>query len=215
MKGSARTISIGLVGCSLFLYILTFRSYAPALWTHFSDRSQCGEPASNRTSTWSECGAFKDQIQSHVVLIKKNISKVYFSYTSLQASYVWASLLNEAHFINSTFTQNYISTSEFRRALFRGVTFQDSEVYESQFQNAIFDGVQFDATRFKNSDFSGAIFHGSRFLNCDLRNTRFQGADISDVVFLLTDLSNATFNEQTRLPFSKEVALARGMVYVE
>lgn len=89
-----------------------------------------------------------------------------------------------------------------------------------QFADAIglrADGVHFYEAFFNyaslnQADFRGARLIGARFINADLRLANFKGADLSGARLDGARLENALFDSSTRLPFSRQEALRRGMV---
>lgn len=112
------------------------------------------------------------------------------------------------------------------------VKFQDTVYSGALLEHGLIAGVMLDSSRLRgakfngsdlfnlvvlDSDLSGADFRGSRVAGLtawgsDFRGADFRGADISGARFFLSRLAGARFDEKTKLPFSRDEALRRGMV---
>ena len=106
---------------------------------------------------------------------------------------------------------------------YRGVTLTYLRADGGNFRGAHFDGGQLlYLTHMARADFTGASLRGVGGDSLDLRGANFSGADLSGAHFTSCRenhggvcLAGARFDARTILPFSREEALARGMVAVD
>jgi hypothetical protein len=95
-----------------------------------------------------------------------------------------------------------ITYRRLERANLRGADLSGNGCYLTEFTNSDLTGVKF--TGFRGGD---CHFERSNLTKADLR-----GANLSQSKFEDSVLTGALFDQGTRLPFSPEEALARGMV---
>ena len=101
-----------------------------------------------------------------------------------------------------------------------GAHFTFANLAAASLDAAIFAGAHLDSAQLLKvsavgTDFRSASLAFASFANADLRKARFEDAWIKDTNFDGAQLEGATFDARTRLPFSEEVALSRGMVKTE
>lgn len=116
---------------------------------------------------------------------------------------------------------NFASPSTFPEPGIVGM-FSFSDLSYSDFSNALVSGSFHQVTaisaNFRNSDlanvyFTGADLRHADFTMANLYGAEFQDANLEGALLDHADLSNARFNHATVLPFTIDVALARGMIY--
>jgi uncharacterized protein YjbI with pentapeptide repeats len=106
---------------------------------------------------------------------------------------------------------------------YRGVTLTYLRASDGNFRGANLDGAKLlYLTLMPGADFTGASLRGVVGDSLDLRGANFSGADLSGAHFTPCRgvprgvcLEGARFDARTILPFSREEALARGMVAVD
>lgn len=114
----------------------------------------------------------------------------------------------------------------------RGIVILDIDMISSDLRQTDFNGAvisaALDDTELEGARFIGADLRYSTFDNADFRGNDFLGADLRAVKFFTqashqakvyrglrsSQLAGAYFDEYTRFPFSREEALAAGMIYV-
>lgn len=105
--------------------------------------------------------------------------------------------------------------ADFRGAERINITYRTFE--NANLRGADFSGNGCYATTFRRSDLTGAKLvgiagNGCRFEEVDLTRADLRDATMSGAEFRRATLTHALFNARTRLPFSREEALARGMI---
>jgi uncharacterized protein YjbI with pentapeptide repeats len=127
--------------------------------------------------------------------------------------------MNRASFQNLSNGLNEVS---FQEARLRGANFYDLGIYETNFYLADLRGANFQnasltygrtETTLQGADLRGANFYDAFFYKVNLRYAKLEGADLRARALYQTALTGATFDDATKLPFSKQEALARGMIY--
>ena len=73
-------------------------------------------------------------------------------------------------------------------------------------------GIRAEKAAFINCDLRGANFWGSNLLEADFAGSDLRGANFSSAVLIFATFQGAKFDKKTRFPFSREEALARGMI---
>jgi uncharacterized protein YjbI with pentapeptide repeats len=105
--------------------------------------------------------------------------------------------------------------ADFRAAERINITYRDFE--NANLRGADFSGNGCYATTFRRSDLTGAKLvgiagNGCRFEEVDLTRADLRGARLARAQMEKVTLTHALFDQRTELPFSREQALARGMV---
>ena len=108
-----------------------------------------------------------------------------------------------------------ITNGLFNNAHLTGFTLIHSLLKKCQFIKANLSGSKCRQSNFIGSDFRNAILDRSVFEFCNFENAQFQGASLRDVVFVSANLNGAKYDRQTILPFSKELAQSKGMIFSE
>ncbi len=139
---------------------------------------------------------------------------------NLSSSYLYMSEFSSIESPHLALKRSVILQSQFKDMNLDYVDLRGSQIKGSVFQksslkNALASGARFNKTRFidvnfEGTDFWGAQLHEVDFINCDLRDT-----DLKTTSLLFNQWTSSRFNAKTRLPFSKEEALQKGMIYVE
>jgi uncharacterized protein YjbI with pentapeptide repeats len=119
-------------------------------------------------------------------------------------------------------------------ALFSGVlmntaSFKKAQMQSSNFASSSIAYAQFESANLYYSTFAGSYIVNSSFENADLRDASLAAATLTDVSFKNADLrgtsfdgaqvkkgtswKGARFNQYTRLPFSRNEAEQKGMIF--
>jgi len=139
---------------------------------------------------------------------------------NLSSSYIYMSTFVGGDSSNLALKRSVVLQSEFSDVNLdsidlRGSQIKGSEFKNSSLKNSLASGARISKTKFKNvnfeaSDFWGAQLHEVDFIDCDLL-----GVDFRNTSLLFNKWHGSRFNSMTQLPFSKEVALEKEMIYVE
>lgn len=123
--------------------------------------------------------------------------------------------------IDAAFKGAQLQQASIRFSNFNGADFTAAQARGLQLLNVRFDHARFTGadlrglksvqgswrqTDFRGSDLRGARFYQDVMVGCD-----FRGSDLREAVLLASSLEGSLFDSSTRLPFSKEVALTKGM----
>ena len=140
----------------------------------------------------------------------------------------------------SLWSSSYIHSSKFKDGDFRFMSLNGSTILESSFENLKADSMDLrdsivQSVIWKKASLRNLLAKASRlrknqFIECDLRQADFWGASLQETSFensdlrganlesthlLFTKFKGARFDNNTKLPFSEEEALQRGMVKVD
>jgi hypothetical protein len=127
--------------------------------------------------------------------------------------------MNRASFQGSSIGLNELC---FQEAQLRGASFYGVGIYEANFYLADLRGANFQnasitygrsETTLQGADLRGANLYNASLYKVNLRYAKLEGADLRARMLYETALTGATFDDATKLPFSKREALARGMIY--
>lgn len=129
-----------------------------------------------------------------------DFSKKNMSHTSLRRSTILQSQF-------SNISGNYLDL--------RGAYLKATDWSESSLQELLATGTRFINVSFKGCDLRNANFWGALLQNVDFRKSDLRGANLELVALLMTQFKGAQFNNKTKLPFSKDEALKRGMIEVD
>ena len=139
-------------------------------------------------------------------------------------------LLNSTFVYNSEFRGLEMDHLSGRRSIFMQSQFKDLEapfldLRASHFKEVhlekvnlkrlLANGTRFTKTRFVDCGLEKADFWGSQLLEVDFSGSDLRGADLSMVFAVLSQWKGARFNSETKLPFSEQKALEKGMIKVE
>lgn len=120
-----------------------------------------------------------------------------------------------AKIINTRILASSLRGANLENATFAGVAVDASNFREINARNSVFRGAQFQFTDLRDANFSLADLRGAEFRYSRLQGADFRDADLRDVILFDSRYEKAKFNDGTKLPFSRERALALGMIYVE
>lgn len=159
-----------------------------------------------------ECGSLKPGIyknfkQGNSVLKGAKLEQLQFHEADFRGGD-----LAHAIFWLTTFAETNASGANFQGADFRGASLRHSYFDGADFRGANLSGVKATGSYFRGGDFRNANLVSALLRYCHFEGADLGGADLTDAVVALTDLKGARFDSRTKLPFSREVALARGMV---
>lgn len=101
--------------------------------------------------------------------------------------------------------------TDFSQAQMRGFIGRATDFSKAIFNGADLRGSRFSRAVLREADLRGAQLNESDLSFADLRGADLTGADLTDAFALGTRFENARFDSKTRLPFSEETALGRGL----
>ena len=107
--------------------------------------------------------------------------------------------LDFIHVRSATITNMHLRKGSISQAILTNIQIKDSH----------FDGIDFTQTNFVNG-----VFIDSSFINCNFSNVNLKHANLESSFLGNSIFVGAIYNDQTKLPFSKEEAIKRGMIYV-
>ena len=96
-----------------------------------------------------------------------------------------------------------------------GVRFQSVLWKKSSLKNFVARASRMRKARFIECDLRKADFFGSNLQEASFKDSNLRGANLQQTHILFTDFKGARFDDKTKLPFSEEEALRRGMVKVD
>ena len=103
---------------------------------------------------------------------------------------------------NVDVTSSDFEENKFDGSFFKNVSFFNVDLFKSSFYGAILENVVFE-----NSDLGGVIFNFATF-----RNVYFKNVDLSSAILMGARFENTYYDQNTKLPFSKEQADRAGLV---
>jgi uncharacterized protein YjbI with pentapeptide repeats len=164
---------------------------------------------------YGECG----NLTKGRLVYKKHENKNFTGMT-LNSAYVYTSQflggqMNHASVrrsivLQSKFKDIQVQSLDIRGSHFKGVTFEKANL-----TNLLANGTRFTKTQFQDCDLTDADFWGSQLMQVDFSGSNLSGANLQTTVILFSKFQGAQFNSKTKLPFSEEEALKRGMVKVD
>lgn len=95
----------------------------------------------------------------------------------------------------------------------RGVTFDHANFHLAILNNADLSAVRAYFSNFLSADLRNAKLWGADLRYCDFEKSDLRGADLLNALVIGAKFSGAKFNDASKLPFSKEQALSKGMVW--
>lgn len=123
--------------------------------------------------------------------------------------------LNNTSFMRSTIMQTQFEDNKAKNMNLSGSYLKGVSFAESDLQNLLANGTRFMKVSFQNCDLRRADFWGSFLFRSDFSGADLRGANLENTSLLLSHFTKAQFNHKTKLPFSKEEAIKKGMVFVD
>ncbi len=172
-----------------------------------------------------------------------NLSSAVLKGCQFDSASFYLAQLGGADLSGATLNDTAFREAEMSRANFAGATIARSDFFETKmrgatFTNAKIDGAEFVGAELSSANFTGSTMTGSvNFNNCMLVSTNFSGVKMGYASLQLTDMSGADFrgadlsgvqgldpffnpkvrgakfDARTKLPITKEEAIAMGMSY--
>ncbi len=162
---------------------------------------ECGNQTGSRLINQSyEDKNFKGSTYNSAYIYQTTFEKVDLSHLSLRRSIL----------MQSTIKNSKARVMDIRAADLKSVTFINTDL-----MNLLATGTRFVNSKFINCNLSGANFWGANLQGTDFSNSDLSTANLENVYLLFTNFKGAKFNNRTKLPFSEEEALRRGMIKVE
>ena len=106
----------------------------------------------------------------------------------------------------SLFKEIKIKTSDFRQNKFRLAFFENILFFKTNLQKSTFEGAIIKNTIFEDIKLSGVVFQFTTFIN-----VQFKNVDMTQALFIGSRFKNSTYDKNTKLPFSKEIARDLGL----
>ncbi|MCB9091987.1 MAG: pentapeptide repeat-containing protein [Halobacteriovoraceae bacterium] len=128
--------------------------------------------------------------------------------------------LHEAEFTNldlesSNFTRSNLSRANFTRSNLRYANFTQANLKGASLHSANLECSSFKSADLKGTDISDANLKWVDLTEANLYGADLSNSDLSNVYYdTKTEFNCTFFNKKTRLPFSREDAINRGMIYV-
>ncbi len=164
---------------------------------------------------FGECGNFRNKTLPHgkhknpnlkaSIWINSSVDNLKIKGGDISFSNLDRASLTQSSFeeINGDFIgikRSYLQSVIWKKASLKNLLATASRIRKSQF-------IECDL---RDADFWGANLQETSFEKSDLR-----GANLQATYLLFTNFKEARFNSKTKLPFSEEEALSRGMVKVD
>jgi hypothetical protein len=103
----------------------------------------------------------------------------------------------------------------FMRTSFRGANLSYANFTKASFEpRGEADRIE-NVVNFSSANLSYANFRNAKFYFANLTNANLAGADLRGAIIEFSKLDGAIFDQYTKLPFSHNVALGFGMIYIE
>ena len=167
----------------------------PAYW------GECGNYASSQVKNSRYYGDNLKGINfTSLYAFNLSFENVTLAYATVQGAFIF-----QSQFKNLKGPSMDLSSSHLK-----GVQFIESDLSHLRATGARFNKVSFHKTNLQKSSLWGSLLKEVDFSDSDLR-----GANLEATYVLLCQFKGAKFDEKTRLPFSKQSALQRGMTFVE
>ncbi|QDK36502.1 pentapeptide repeat-containing protein [Bdellovibrio sp. NC01] len=95
----------------------------------------------------------------------------------------------------------------------RSINFDHSKFRLANLENADLSAVRAYFSNFQSANLKNAKMWGSDLRYCNFENSDLRNADLSNALLVGASFQGAKFNHATKLPFSKEQALSKGMLW--
>ncbi len=206
------------MGILLYIVVLILpqASHAIDLGFRFEDGfcQKSNSPGTN-PEFFGECGnltksRFINQTFKDIKLLGGVFNSSYFYVTRMDGGN-----LSHASFRRSIVLQTNIQEVEATHLDVRGGHFKSVNFTKSNLQNLFATGTRFTKVNFQDCDLRHASFWGSLLQEVSFKGADLRDANLEQVFIFLSDLEGAKFNAKTKLPFSEEVALKKGMVKID
>lgn len=170
-----------------------------------------GQPGTN-PEFFGECGNITGSRVISKKYVDKNLKGMVFN-----SNYIYVTNFKGGDLTRASMRRSTILQSRFKDLTAESVDLRGSQIKGTHFENANLQklaasGSRFNKVQFKNCDLQNAQFWGSQLLEVDFSGSDLRGANLGTSFTLLSKFNGAKFNKKTKLPFSEEEALKRGMV---
>lgn len=203
-------ITIGLI------FFLTFPCSSVDLNFRFQNGfcHKQGAPGYN-PKHWGQCG---NLVSSKLINEKHSESQITGS--NLDSSYIYVSRYQRGDWSHVLLRRAILFQSTWENVSADFINLHGSHIKGSQFKNVsmknlIALGSRFTQTKFINCDLQNANFWGANLQEVDFEDSDLRGADLRNTFLLFTRFVGAKINNKTRLPFSAEEALKKGMIPID
>ena len=143
-----------------------------------------------------------------------------FKGATFNSSYIYATRfegINTAHMAlrRATVLQSQFFDVDSPYLDVRGSIIKAVDFAGANLKNMIANGTRFEKTNFRDCNLQGADFWGSNLQEVSFDGSDLRNANLTNTHILFTSFKNAKFNQKTRLPFSREEAIQRGMIAID
>lgn len=203
------------------LFILILMVLSPRIFAETADTldTAADEPTSNivcdpnqkRVRTLKPCGDetsayFRGQDLSALKMNGILFSMADLAYANLNGVEINNAVLRSARLFRATLYTAQCKQADFRGADLNGASFNKAECSQADFR-----GMKATNTSFRNANLQKSRFNYLYCQGCNFQNADLRGADLTGGFILNSRFKGALFNSETRLPFSREQALEKGM----
>lgn len=154
-------------------------------------------------------------------LVDCNFERAELINANMNSMRIYATKLSGAQMERASFVGALITKASYNNADLKNSVFWNSSIGYSHFNGAILYFATFEGALLKNVSFENADARESSFAHTVLNQTNFKNADLRGAIFDKAHLNEgnvwtgAKFDQFSRLPFSREEAEAKGMIFVE
>ena len=159
-------------------------------------------PAANKGTEWTG--------------VETDFSNRFISHMEIESIHCQSCILRNVQAEFAKFKYGFCKSCNFSDLRGTGLQMRSINIENGIFQRANLRSSDLSAVRAYQSDFSEANLSMASLWSADLRYSKFiktdlRGANLENALLKGSDLHGALFDAHTRLPFSKEEALRRGM----
>jgi uncharacterized protein YjbI with pentapeptide repeats len=167
-----------------------------------------------------ECGQVRSKNMSNLKISHTNLKAIDLSFSNFNNANLSLSDLTHSHLFGTDFhsanlEQVNMSLSALRKTTFRYANLKDAIIMHAIIIRADFVSADLTGAILSDSNILATNFDSANLENADLRNVNFLGnghfgpSNLENVIF-----KGAKFNLATKLPFDKQEAIRKGMVYI-
>ena len=216
-----------------YLNLIVTTAYANDLKYRYDSKKGCIDIKGNKGYNpryLGECGRLEKKIFdgqpeeildfSGQTMTGSSWNRVEFRYTNFSKAKVNELRCFSCEFWAIDFSKTDLSFSKFMYPLFADVDFDGANMMgftspRGNFISKVFKDVNLTAAQLQGADFSESVFKNTNVLLAKFQRVKFASADLRGMLnWENADFRAATYNDKTKLPFSREMATTKGMVYI-
>jgi uncharacterized protein YjbI with pentapeptide repeats len=173
-----------------------------------------GKPGYN-PSEWGECG---NLARSQVRAQKEQDLNLLGS--NLNSSLLYMADYNGGEWSHVSLRRSVIIQSQWRDLTANNMDLRGSHIKGSRFEkvdlkNSLAQAVRLVKVAFIDCDLQNINLWGANLQEVDFSDSDLRGANLENTFLLFTRFDRAKYNQKTRLPFSEDEAIQRGMLKVD